>query len=137
MSLENWKNNFSRPIERQRINNFLEDLLNLDIELENENFYVPDVEVKETSKAFCLKIEIPGIIKEQISIELNNSAVRVRGKRTLEEIDKAEKLIYSDLRYGKWQRIISLPKPITAEGISAEYAYGILKLVVYKQSTVY
>ena len=137
MSLENWKNNFNSSIDRQKVNNFLEDLLELDIEPEDENFYIPDVEVKETAKAFYLKLEIPGISEHQIDLELDNSAVRIRGKRALEKIGEDEKLIYSDFRYGKWQRIISLPTPITVNGISAEYAYGILKLVVYKQNAMY
>lgn len=136
MSLENWNNYSDRRIRRQEIDSFLEGLLELEIERENQSIYIPDVEIKETVKAFYLKIEIPGTIKRQIDLELNDNTVIIQGKRTFEQKAKDEKLIYSDFRYGRWQRIISLPMPITVHGMSAEYAYGILELVLYKQNAM-
>lgn len=136
MSLENWNDNFNRRIHRQEINSFLEGLLELEIERENQSIYIPDVEIKETAKAFYLKIEIPGTIKHQIDLKLNDNTVMIQGKRIFEPKAKDEKLIYSDFRYGRWQRIVSLPMPITVHGMSAEYAYGILELVLYKQNAI-
>ncbi len=133
MTLENWDDFPDPDIRRQKVNNFLNHLLDIETEVVKQAVYIPAVELKETTQAFYLKFEIPGITKRQIDIELTPIAVIICGERTVNKDAEDEHEIFSDFCYGKWQRIISLPAPITIQGAIAEYTDGILKLVLYKQ----
>ncbi len=128
---------FPEPsFRRQQVNNFLNNLLDLGIDSENQSAFIPATELKETDKAFYLKLEIPGIVKHQIYLELNSKLVIVRGERnSIKDAEDAQQ-IYSNFRYGKWQSIVPLPTAIIICGASAEYTDGIFELVLYKQFTI-
>lgn len=132
MSLENWDSYPDPQTRRQKINDYLDHLLDLETDSNNQSIYIPAVEIKETNQAFYIKLEIPGITKRQIDLEITSNIVTVKGERTFIKDIEDEKLIFSSFPYGKWQRIVFLPVPITIHGAIAEYVDGILTIVVYK-----
>jgi HSP20 family protein len=128
----NWDNYPDSRNYREKINNYLNHLLEIETDSNNRAVYIPDVEIKETKEAYYLKFEIPGMSKRQIDLEITSNVVTIRGERTPKKDVEDEKLVFSSFHYGKWQRIIFLPVPITVNGAIAEYADGILKIVLYK-----
>lgn len=132
MSLENCDNCPDPPNRRQKINNFLNYLLDIETDSNNQSIYIPAVEIKETDRAFYLNFEIPGITKRQIDLEITSNVLTIRGERTSRQDAKDEEQLFSSFRYGKWQRIITLPEPITIQGAIAEYIDGILKIILCK-----
>lgn len=132
MSSYNWDNYPDSRNYREKINNFLNHLLDIETNSNDRSIYIPDFEIKETNEVFYLKFEVPGMSKRQIDLEITFNVVTVRGERTSRKDAENEKLIFSNFNYGRWQRIIFLPAPITIHGAIAEYADGILKIVLCK-----
>ena len=64
----------------------------------------------EADELFVAKLEIPGMKKEEITIELTDSTLVVRGERKAEKEEKKEKGVYTSERtYGSFYRMVMLP----------------------------
>ena len=88
------------------------------------------VDVKEYDDNYCLKVELPGINKEDIDIDINKSYVKIEAKKEFEkeEEDKKHKYHKSEFRYGNYSRTLYFPYEIDTNGAEAELNKGILKL---------
>lgn len=88
------------------------------------------VDVKEYEDNYCLKIELPGINKENINIDINKSYVKIEAKKEIEkeEDDKKHKYHKSEFRYGNYSRTLYFPYEISTENATAELKHGILQL---------
>lgn len=70
MSLNEENDSPEPSLRRQKLNNFLNNLFELEIERENQSVYFSPVEIKETNQAICIRLELPRITKRQIYLEL-------------------------------------------------------------------
>ena len=88
------------------------------------------IDVKEYDNSYCLKIELPGISKENINIDINKSYVKIEAKKEIEkeEEDKKHKYHKSEFRYGNYSRTMYFPFEINTETSTAELKHGILEL---------
>lgn len=88
------------------------------------------VDVKEYEDRYCLKVELPGINKEDINIDINKSYVKIEAKKEFEKEDDDKKHKYhkSEFRYGNYSRTLYFPYEINPEQASAELKKGILDI---------
>ena len=124
----------------QELNNFLRDtfmdsMFSNPLNMKKVSTWRPAVELKQTEKEYKVKIQLPGVMKEDIHVDLNNDYLTVTAEIKEEKIDKneAEKLHTCELRYGKYARTVSFENPIKADQSVAEYKNGILSIVIPKQ----
>jgi HSP20 family protein len=92
----------------------------------------PAVEVSETEEALILKLEVPGMDKKDLDIDVTKDSVIVRGERKQEEKTEENGITRSEFRYGKFERVIPLPVQIDNSNVGAEYKDGILNLTLAK-----
>lgn len=90
--------------------------------------WLPMTDIDEADDHFLLTLDIPGMKKEDLNIEVHNEQVIVSGERKQEESRKG----YSERRYGRFQRAFALPTHVDASKIEAQYADGVLKVYVPK-----
>lgn len=94
------------------------------------------VDVKEYDDKYCVKVELPGIDKENISIDINKSSIKIEADKSCEDKeeneDKAHKYHKSEFRYGNYSRTLYFPYEIDTEKSMAELKKGILKLTLPK-----
>lgn len=89
------------------------------------------VDVRDSGNEYMIEAELPGVKKEEISLDLNEGRLTVSVKRE-ENIEKTEKnYIHKERRYGSMQRSIYLADA-NCEGISAKLDEGLLKITVPK-----
>lgn len=89
------------------------------------------VDVRDCENEYMIEAELPGIKKEEISLDLNEGKLTVSVKRE-ESIEKSEKnYIHKERRYGSMQRSIYLADA-DSEGITARLEEGLLKINVPK-----
>lgn len=94
--------------------------------------FLPKVDVAETDKAYEIQIAVPGMKKEDFSIELNDNFLTISGERKLTN-EKKEKNFHSiETQYGAFSRSFNLPENVDATKINAAYTNGILELVIPK-----
>lgn len=92
------------------------------------------VDVKEYDDNYCLKVELPGINKEDINIDINKSYIKIEAKKEFEkeEEDKKHKYHKSEFRYGNYSRTLYFPYEIDPNASTAELKKGILEIKLPK-----
>lgn len=90
----------------------------------------PLADMWETDKDVLATIEIPGVQKEDININVENDSLEINvGKKDeFKEEDKKQGMYRLERRYGGYYRSITLPKNIDPNKIKATYANGVLEL---------
>ena len=88
------------------------------------------VDVKEYDDKYCVKVELPGIEKENINIDINKSYVKIDANKDYEKEDDDKKHKYhkSEFRYGNYSRTLYFPYEVDVESSKAELKKGILIL---------
>jgi HSP20 family protein len=96
--------------------------------------FAPAVDVYEDDHQVTLKIEIPGIDEKDIDVRLENNTLTVHGERKLEKEEKEENYRRVERQYGSFTRSFTLPTTVDAEGVSAQYDKGVLKIKLAKKA---
>ena len=94
---------------------------------------VPQLEVRETEKAFAVSAELPGLDEKDIEVELQDGLLTIKGEKRIERKDEKENLHLTERRYGSFQRVIRLPETIDEEKIAARFEKGVLNIVIPKR----
>jgi HSP20 family protein len=94
------------------------------------------LDVKEDDQTYNVRAEIPGVKKEDISVDINGNQVSLRAEVKQEkEEKKGEKVIYSERSYGMVSRSFGLPTEVDSQGAKAEYKDGVLCLSLPKKAS--
>ncbi len=127
----------------QELNNFLRDTFITDsfanrLNIKRKSIWRPAIEVRQNDKNYKVKVQLPGVKKEDIDIELDNDFMTITAEIREEKEEKAEeekneRYHTSEFRYGKYQRTISFDNPIKVEEAAAEYDNGLLIITIPKQ----
>jgi len=94
--------------------------------------WVPTLDVWEAEDSVTYAFDLPGVAKDEISIEVEDGVLTVSASREQsEEIDK-ERFHRLERRYGTFSRSVGLPQGVTEDAITASYKDGVLHIVVPK-----
>ncbi len=120
-----------RDIER-KISSMLEFENKMIPAAQAENIWMPAVNEKEDEKAYYVEIDLPGVKKEDINIEVKDNVITVSGERKFKktEEDKGYKRVESF--FGKFERSFTLPADADAEKIEAKVEDGVLLITIPK-----
>ena len=90
--------------------------------------WLPAVNVEESGEELVLTAEVPGMIQDDIDIELENNVLTISGDRSQEvsQTDDERRYHVWERRFGSFQRSFTLPRTVRPEDIAAEYRDGIL-----------
>ena len=125
-----------RPFEeierlRRDFDRILEEFLPVRREVEAP-ILIPPVEVYETDKEVVVKVDLPGVKKEDIEITVKENAVVIRAERKEEREEKTENVHRSERFYGVIERVIQLPVEVNPDEAKAEYKDGVLEIRIPK-----
>lgn len=95
--------------------------------------WAPRVDVGENEDAYILSLDLPGVSKEDLSIQFQDGSLHVSGERKLVSREE-EQINYTrvERRYGHFYRSFTLPKAVNAEAIQAHFENGVLTVHVPK-----
>jgi HSP20 family molecular chaperone IbpA len=94
-------------------------------------YFVPNTDIYETEEALTLVMEMPGVEKKDVSVQLENDVLRIEGRIDFAEYEGLEP-VYSEYNVGHYARGFTLSDKIDQDGISAELADGVLTLTLKK-----
>lgn len=94
--------------------------------------WYPVCDVIEDKDHFLVTLETAGIPKDDIKIEVLNNNLVISGERKMEEKRKEKGVMYSERRYGRFQRSFSLPPGLSTDQIHASYEDGVLNVTIPK-----
>ncbi len=93
----------------------------------------PAVDIYENDNSYVISAELPGLDKDNISVDLKESVLTLRGERSCKDEDK---YYHKERGYGKFQRVFTLPHGTDSEKVAAEYKDGVLKVSIPKPEEV-
>jgi HSP20 family protein len=132
MALVRWEP-FREIDSLQREMNRLFDTLTPQVEGRGNGItFMPAAEIDETPDAVHLRLEAPGMQAEDLNIQVTAEAVSVSGDRKSETKTAEKGMTRSELRYGRFQRVVPLPARVQNDKVQAEYKNGILHLTLPK-----
>ncbi|MCI6989206.1 MAG: Hsp20/alpha crystallin family protein [Campylobacter sp.] len=96
--------------------------------------FAPSVNTREDEKGFYVEVDLPGVKKDDIEIEVNNNVLTISGERKYQNETKKDDYSKVESFFGKFQRSFSLGNDIDAAKISAKQNDGILEIFIPKSA---
>ena len=92
------------------------------------------IDVVENAEEYVVRLEAPGIHKENLDINLVGEILTITGKREMVPEVEGEGYLVRERVIGKFARTIRLPLPIAEKKVTAEYRDGVLVVHLPKQA---
>ncbi|HLX95194.1 MAG TPA: Hsp20/alpha crystallin family protein [Verrucomicrobiae bacterium] len=94
--------------------------------------WAPALDVDEDKDNFTVRVELPGLKREDINVSLQDGALVISGERKAEKISDGTEVHRRERFYGKFQRALTLPTPVAADKVKAAYKDGVLAITLPK-----
>lgn len=98
--------------------------------------WVPAVDIRETEEAFILHSDIPGVRLEDISVDLENGLLTIKGERTSTSTEDSDSYTRIERFSGEFERKFNLPDSANPEKVSARYNDGVLVVSISKKAAL-
>lgn len=95
--------------------------------------WIPAADIYETKDEYVFKLELPGITKDDVKVELNGDNLNIKGERKEEQEVKREEYHRMERVCGSFSRTFRLPKNADGQKMTAAMKDGILELRIPKQ----
>lgn len=100
------------------------------------NFYRPQIDVGADSNSYEIKLDVPGIDESDLSIEVRDDVLMIRGEKQDRNESKDKHYYRVERSYGAFQRTLALPDDANADKISARLDRGVLCLQIPRRKGV-
>jgi len=94
--------------------------------------WIPAVDIYETKESIVLNVELPGVTKEDIALEVKDSTLTIKGEKKLEKNVKEENFHRLERSYGSFTRAFTLPSTVQQDKVKAKFRDGILEIMLPK-----
>ncbi len=94
--------------------------------------WAPALDVHEDKDGYTVRVEVPGMKREDIVVSLQDGALVVSGERKEEKITGDTEVHRQERYYGKFSRALTLPTAVAGDKVKAAYKDGILTVTLPK-----
>jgi len=122
--------------ELESIREQFERVLNSQKEEGRDLAFTPTVNTREGDDAYYIEVDLPGVKKEDINIDVDDNTLTISGERKIKEEHKEDNFYKVESVYGKFERAFSLPEDVDTEKIEAEHKNGVLEIKIPKVQKV-
>jgi HSP20 family protein len=98
----------------------------------NGGMFEPAVEVADNNAQVTVKVQVPGVSKDNLQVDVAENALTVRGEIKGEENTDGKQYYQREFRYGAFSRTIPLPPGLQADQATAELKDGVLTITIPK-----
>ena len=95
--------------------------------VENGRPFSPPMDVSETDNEYHVRVEIPGMEKDDVSIEFENNVLTLSGEKRTTHEEKGEKVYRVERRYGSFSRSLRFAD-VDSEKVKASFKDGVLEI---------
>ena len=101
-------------------------------EFEAVGAWAPKLDFSETKDTFVVKAEVPGVEQKDISVQIQDQMLTVKGEKHKEKEEKDEKYHRVERSWGAFARTIALPAGVDTEKVNATFKDGVLTVKLPK-----
>ena len=98
----------------------------------NGGHWLPEVDITEEKDRILVRADLPGMKQEEISVEVSDGALTIKGERKRESETKDAKTHRVERSYGSFLRSFALPAGVDASKVNAAYTNGVLEVTLPK-----
>ncbi|MDH3252855.1 MAG: Hsp20/alpha crystallin family protein [Ignavibacteria bacterium] len=120
---------------QREINKMFEGFLRGGLEEDTSLFpsaWTPAVDVAEHANEYIVKVELPGVSKDDVKIVMQDNILTIRGDKKQESETKESDFHRVERSYGSFQRSFTLPTSVRNDRIEANFMDGILSITLPK-----
>ena len=120
---------------QDRINRIFDESFSRTADLDDDismSAWKPLVDIYETDESIILKAELPGIKKDDVSVEVKDNVLTLKGVRTEEKEIKEKNYYRKERAFGTFSRTFNLQHRIQPDKIKARFKDGVLKIEIPK-----
>lgn len=92
----------------------------------------PDADVVEKDDAYVIRLDLPGIRREDLNVQVFEDRLVIAGERQGELREEREQYVRSERYSGRFRRVLPLPPDADAEGVRAVLRNGVLEVTLPK-----
>jgi len=96
----------------------------------------PKVDIIDEPDQVVINAEIPGLKKEQVTVELEKGILRIRGEKKEEIENKKRNYVHKELKHSSFCRSFTVGENVNTESVNAKYEDGILEVILKKVQSV-
>ena len=94
--------------------------------------FMPATDVTVSDGDMVLTMDVPGLSSDDLSIEMIDGYLVVRGERTRPDVQQGTSLAHRERAFGQFERRIKVPEGVDSDAITASMDNGVLSLIVPK-----
>ena len=98
------------------------------------DFNRPAANIIDNEKDFTIELAVPGMAKEDFSLNLEDDILTISVERKEEEVKEDRNFTRREFRYDEFSRSFSLPDIVDQEKIKADYQNGVLSVMLPKSA---
>jgi HSP20 family protein len=92
--------------------------------------WLPQIDVFEKDNRLVTKIDLPGMKKEDVKVEVTDGYLAISGERKTEAEEKKDNVYRCEREYGSFYRAVPLPGGVKLEDVKATFSDGVLEVSV-------
>jgi HSP20 family protein len=92
--------------------------------------WAPEVDVVQKNNELTIRADLPGLKREDVTVEITDDAVAIQGERRREHEEEREGYYRTERSYGSFYRVIPLPEGAITEQAKANFKDGVLEITM-------
>ena len=97
-----------------------------------ETAFAPAIDVIEEKEAFLVKVDLPGLNKDDVNVAIQDNRLTIKGERKYEVEKKDSNFYHHERVHGQFIRTIELPTRVEAGKVLATFKDGVLQVTLPK-----
>lgn len=98
--------------------------------------FVPALDISENDSHYTITVEIPGVRKDDVQVELRDDMLVIQGEKKSEREEKKERGRHVERSYGSFSRAFTLPSDADAERLEASFKEGVLTVRIPRREAL-
>ena len=100
-----------------------------------ETGFVPEMEVFEKNNRLTVRLDVPGLAKEELTVHVAEGVLTVEGERKHETEEEENHWYRRERTYGRFRRTVPLPEGVNPKEVAATFRGGVLEVTVPVRAT--
>lgn len=119
---------------QQRMNQMFVDSFDRNFGVGASGFLSPQTDIRVEDGRYVITLDIPGMDKDTIDVEVKNGSLVVSGKRNTQKENKGDRFYSQQRSFGQFMKTLALPDDAQADQVEARYDKGVLEVTIGREN---